>query len=156
MANHPPLLVVDIKPAPGYRVSGTITLPNGVRVTWKTRGNQWKVSSNGSNYMATPQDIGFIKQKAQAYLIRKKVSSNAKTEKTKQEKPSEASESFDDIFFRHMVTGIVILAAILFIVAGIASLFDDGIDFSKGAPDEYIIVPTNKGYRPAPVIDFNN
>ncbi len=156
MKNYPPLLLIDTKTAPGYRMSGSITLPNGVRATWKNRGNQWKVSSIDSNYIASPQDISFVKQNAQVYLVRKKVSSKAKTEKMKQEKPSEPSQSFEDAFLQYMVAGIVILGAIAFIFAGIASLFDDGIDFSKGAPDEYIIVPTNKGYRPAPVFDFNN
>ena len=54
------------------------------------------------------------------------------------------------------VAGFVVVVAILFIVVLIASSFDDGINFDNAKPDKMILMPTKKGYRPAPVFDLNN
>ena len=67
--------------------------------------------------------------------------------------------TFDDIQ-ELGVAILVILVAVCFLLALVASVFDDGVDFGKGfenaTPDKMIIVPTNRGYRPAPVFDFND
>ena len=67
--------------------------------------------------------------------------------------------TFNDIQ-EYGVAILVILFAVCFLLVLIASMFDDGVDFGKGfekaTPDKMIIVPTNRGYRPAPVFDLND
>lgn len=71
---------------------------------------------------------------------------------------AEDGETFEDKMLGWMFAGIGILAAVAFVLAAIASMFDDGVDWDKAKPEEVIIMPggKGKGYKPAPVFDLKN